>query len=198
MAQMRGMLEQILEKTQESGVHVLCTCSDGQWWPLCTCNNTSAPLTLLELQKKVMENCKQVGNEGDYRKTSMHITVNIDHLTSLSVPRGSSQICTGNIAIKRINSGALEACTVTSNHEYNVAYSNITLSNVCITDEDMSAAKYGSKLQGKVCEILPDERNILDTLPVDYLDECGSNENVGSDDLNSFLLSNWNIERNTE
>ena len=29
-----------------------------------------------------------------------------------------------------------------------------------------------------------------DTLPVDYLDECGSSENIGSDDLNSFLLSN--------
>ena len=82
------------------------------------------------------------------------------------------------------------ACTVTSNQEYNVTYSNITLSNVCMTDKDMSAAKYGSKLQGKVCGILPDERNILDTLPVDYLDECGSSENFGSDDLNSFLLSN--------
>ena len=54
----------------------------------------------------------------------------------------------------------------------------------------MSAAKYGSKLQGKVCGILPDERNIFDTLPVDYLDECASSENLGTDDLNSFLLSN--------
>ena len=54
----------------------------------------------------------------------------------------------------------------------------------------MSAAKYGSKLQGKVCGILPDERNILDTLLVDYLNECGSSENFGTDDLNSFLLSN--------
>ena len=32
---------------------------------------------------------------------------------------------------------------------------------MCITDEDMSATKYGSRLQGKVCGILPDERNIL-------------------------------------
>ena len=54
----------------------------------------------------------------------------------------------------------------------------------------MSAGKYDSKLQGKVWGILPDERNILDTLLVNYLDECGSSENFGTDDLNSFLLSN--------
>ena len=32
----------------------------------------------------------------------------------------------------------------------------------------------------------------MDTLPIDYLDECGSSENFnfGTDDLNSFLLSN--------
>ena len=40
---MRGMLQRILEKTQDSEVHILCTCSDGQWWPLCTCNNTCTP-----------------------------------------------------------------------------------------------------------------------------------------------------------
>ena len=42
----------------------------------------------------------------------------------------------------------------------------------------MSAAKYGSNLQGKVCGIL--------------CDECGSSENFnfGTDDLNRFLLSN--------
>ena len=56
----------------------------------------------------------------------------------------------------------------------------------------MSAAKYGSNLKGKVCGILPNEKNILDTLPIDYLDECGYSENFnfGTDDLNSFLLSN--------
>ena len=189
VAQMRGMLEQILEKTQESEVRILCTCSDGQWWPLCSCNNTGAPLTLLELEKRSWETASKLGMKGIIEKLACISSVNIEHLTSLSVPQNSSEILTGNIAIKRLK---LENYTVTSNHEHNVAYSNITLSNVCITDEDMSTAKYGSNLQGKVCGILPDEKNILDTLPIDYLDECGSsgNFNFGTDDLNSFLWSN--------
>ena len=131
--------------------------------------------------------------KGIIKKLACISSVNIEHLTSLSVPQSSSEIHTGNIAIKRLNSGAIEVYTVTSYHEHNVAYSNITLLNVCITDEDISAAKYGSNLQGKVCGILPDEKkNILDTMPIDYLDECGSSENFnfGTDDLNRFLLSN--------
>ena len=83
VAQMRGMLERILEKTQESGVRVLCTCSDGQWWPLCTCNNTGAPLTLLELQKRSRGTASKLGMKGIIEKLACISTVNIDHLTSL-------------------------------------------------------------------------------------------------------------------
>ena len=119
---------------------MLCTCSDGQWWPLCTRNNTGAPLTLLELQKRSWETASKLGMKGIIKKLACISSVNIDHLTSLPVPQSSSEIHTGNIAIKTLNPGAIEACTVTSKHEYNVAYSNITLSNVCITDQDMSAA----------------------------------------------------------
>ena len=63
LAQVRGMLELILEKTQKSGVHVLCTCSDVQWWPLCT-RNTGAPLTLLELQKRSWETASKLEMKG--------------------------------------------------------------------------------------------------------------------------------------
>ena len=96
--------------------------------------------------------------KGSFVKLACISSVNIEHLTFLSIPQSSSEIHTRNIAIKRLNSGAIEVYPVTSNHKHNDAYSNITLSNVCITDEDMHAAKYGSNLKGKVCGILPNEK----------------------------------------
>ena len=100
VAQIRGMLHQILEKTQQSEVHILCTCSDGQWWPLCTCNNTGAPLTVLELQKRSWETASKLGMKAIIKKLGCISSVNIEHLTSLSVPQSSSEIHTGKLLLK--------------------------------------------------------------------------------------------------
>lgn len=60
---MRAMHNDILQECYKKQVNVVCSCFDGQWLKLATRDNDNKPLTLLQLQRDVWDECRRESRE---------------------------------------------------------------------------------------------------------------------------------------
>lgn len=77
-AVMRNMTDEILAACHEKGVHVACTCFDGQWLTLATRSKDNQPLTLLQLQQAIWEKVKSQTKED-----VVHIIANAQNMSDV-------------------------------------------------------------------------------------------------------------------
>ena len=53
---MRKMMNDVLQACYDHGIHIACTCFDGQWIKLANRSSTNKPLTLIQLRRDIWEN----------------------------------------------------------------------------------------------------------------------------------------------
>ena len=91
---MRGICDDILQACHEKGLHIACTCFDGQWLPLANRSSSGKALTLLQLQRNVWSEVKALQKQD---------------LASMV----QNTLITDTIVAKSVNSSALNASSKT-------------------------------------------------------------------------------------
>ena len=86
----RNMHDELLQACHQKNINVVCSCFDGQWLKLATRDKNDKPLTLIQLQRDVLENSKHLKREDIVRSLhSAPIVTNMEENVQMEQEQGT-------------------------------------------------------------------------------------------------------------